>query len=160
MRTPEGFRSLAATLLPPAPDIGDVAIEVAEELLQQQPEGSDSETDLARDVRLFHARLAEAVESAAERLLCDIACDVLARELQLAAVDIERIVDRALERYFTEQPVRIRVHPADAEGLRCALPVVADPLLSRGDAVVELRDGCVDASLGIRLDTVLREFRG
>jgi flagellar biosynthesis/type III secretory pathway protein FliH len=109
-----------------------------------------------RDVRLFHARIAEALESAVERLLCDVACDVLARELQLAPVDIERIVDNVLQRYSAEQPLQVRVHPEDAANLQCALPTVVDANLARGDAIVELRDGFIDASLGVRLEAVLR----
>jgi flagellar biosynthesis/type III secretory pathway protein FliH len=160
LRTPEEFRSLAAALLPrPAGEIGDAQMQITEDEPRPKSEISDADAELARDVRLFHARITEAVECAVERLLCDVACDVLARELHLAPANVERIVDRALERYFAEQPLRVRVHPDDAESLHCALPVLGDPQLSRGDAIVELRDGFVDASLGIRLDTLLREFQ-
>lgn len=108
-----------------------------------------------RDLRLFRARIAEAVETAAELLIGDIAAEVLARELELAPANLHRIVDRALQRYFSEEPLRVRVHPADAATIECGVPVVADDGLLRGDAILELRDGYVDARLGVRLATVL-----
>ena len=117
--------------------------------------------ELLREVRLFRARVAEAVDLAAATLLQDIAADVVGRELELAPVAIERIVDRALARYLAEEPLRIRVHPDDAAALREApIAVEADPRLRRGDAAVDLRNGTVDASLGVRLDEAVRALAG
>jgi flagellar biosynthesis/type III secretory pathway protein FliH len=48
------------------------------------------------------------------------------------------------------------VHAEDASRLNCGVPVAADMRLRRGDAVIELRNGCVDASLGVRLATLMR----
>jgi Flagellar assembly protein FliH len=155
---PDEFRSLASTLLAGETYAEEPVVEIAEEPPECVFETFAPEESPARAARLFSARLTEALEGAVERLLCDIACDVLARELQLAPADIERIVDRALQRFIAEEPLRVRVHPSDAEGVQCALPLAADPQLSRGDAILELRDGFVDASLGIRLETVLREM--
>lgn len=158
MRTPEEFRSLAETLLASrAVGRENPAVEVIEEPAAQPREPEIAETNLLREVRLFRARITEAFEAAVERLSCDVACDVLARELQLAPVDIECIVDRALQRYFAEEPLRVRVHPDDVAALHCTVSVVADTHLSRGDAILELRDGFIDASLGVRLASVLRE---
>jgi flagellar assembly protein FliH len=109
-----------------------------------------------RDIRLFRARVGEAVETAVEIVIGDIAAEVLARELKLAPANVERIVDRALQRYFSEEPLRVRVHPADAAAIECSVPVVADGELAPGDAVLELRDGYVDARFGVRLASVLR----
>jgi flagellar biosynthesis/type III secretory pathway protein FliH len=114
------------------------------------------QVEAMREVRLFGARVAEALDSAVEQMLCDVASDVLGRELVLTPADVERIVDRALRRYAAEEPLRVRVHPDDAAKLQCGVPVLADAQLRRGDAIVELRDGFIDASLGVRLDAVLR----
>jgi flagellar biosynthesis/type III secretory pathway protein FliH len=131
-------------------------IDVPPEAIEESQERLLHETELVRDVRLFHARITEALEDAVERLVCDVASDVLARELQLAPADIERIVDRALQRYVSEEPLRVRTHPGDAALVQCGVPVVADDSLARGDVILELRDGFLDASLGVRLDAVLR----
>lgn len=176
MQTPERFRSLAATLIAaraPAPD--EPAFEIVEELerasrssaalrqaqdeqayAQDDGEWGDDLLELAREVRLFQARVIEAVEAAVETLVGDIAADVLGRELLLAPADIDAIVDAALERFVSEEPLRVRVHPEDVPRLACGVPVVADAGLRPGDAVIELRRGSVDASLGVRLATLLQ----
>jgi flagellar biosynthesis/type III secretory pathway protein FliH len=105
---------------------------------------------------LFHARVIEAVEAAVETIVDGIASDVLARELLLAPVDIEAIVDRALQRFVSEEPIRVRVHPDDAPNVQCGVPVVADSRLQRGDAAIDVRIGGVDASLAVRLAALLR----
>lgn len=112
--------------------------------------------ELVRDVRLFHARVIEAVDAAVERIVADIAADVLARELLLAPADIDAIVDRALRRFAAEEPLRVRVHPDDAARLHCGVPVIGDPSLRCADAILELREGSVDASLGVRLAALVR----
>jgi flagellar assembly protein FliH len=111
---------------------------------------------MVRDVRLFHARIIEAVEAAVETLVTDIAADVLARELLLAPAEIEAIVDRALSRFAAEEPLRVRMHAEDVTRLHCGIPVLADEALRPGDAVIELRNGSVDASLGVRLASLLQ----
>lgn len=164
LQTPERFRSLAATLLAArTPAADEPALEIVEALLEKpeefdEPAGdpADDDLELARDVRLFHARVIEAVEAAVETLVTDIAADVLGRELALAPVDIEAIVDRVLQRFADEEPLRVRVHAEDAASMKCAIPVVTDMRLRPGDAVIELRDGSVDASLGVRLATLVR----
>lgn len=159
MRTPDEFRSLAATLFASGePERAEPTIENEEEIIEPAPDLAIAESNLLRDVRLFNARVTEALESAIEQLLCDVACDVLARELQLRPADIERIVDRTLQRFCAEEPLRVRVHPEDVATLKSRIPAIADASLSRGDAILELRDGFVDASLGVRLQAVLREL--
>lgn len=155
---PENFRSLASTLLDvhtpvsqePAPD----AVVEHDQGLDCRDELSD-EMELARDVRLFRARVIEAVEAAVETLVTDIAADVLGRELQLEPADIEAIVDRALQRFAAEEPLRVRVHAEDVDRVNCGLPVVPDARLHRGDALIELRNGSIDASFGVRLSSLL-----
>jgi flagellar biosynthesis/type III secretory pathway protein FliH len=104
---------------------------------------------------LFHARVIEAVEAAVEPIVEGIAADVLARELLVAPADVEAIVDRALQRFVSEEPIRVRVHPDDAPNVQCGAPVVADSSLQRGDAVIDLRNGSLDASLAVRLAVLL-----
>jgi flagellar biosynthesis/type III secretory pathway protein FliH len=121
----------------------------------QCDERAEAEAAIVRDLHLFHACIAEGVEAAVELLLSDIAADVLARELQIAPAEIESIVRRALERYAQEQPLRVRLSPSEAARISCSVPIVADECLREGDAVIELRDGSIDASLGVRLACVL-----
>ena len=152
MRAPEGFRTLAEALLAP------LRQPIEEPAVYPPPQDSDvaeNETRLSCEMRLFRARIAEAVEAAAERALADIACDVLARELRIAPAEVTCIIERALQRYASDIPVRVRVHPDDAN-IHCDVPVVADDKLLPGDAILELQDGFIDARLGVRLESVLR----
>lgn len=157
MHRPEGFRGLAELLRAPVTEATPIMTAPPEEPLRD-------EVVVARNLRLFHARIAEAVEDAVETLCNDLAAEVLGRELQLAPADIAAIVQRILQRYTLEMPVRVRVHPdalaqfADSQTAAAtgALPAIGDPGLRHGDAVLELRDGAIDASLGVRLEAVLR----
>jgi hypothetical protein len=113
-----------------------------------------------REARLFRARLTDAFDDAAARLLRELAADVLARELRLAPCDLAAIVRRIAERVPV---VRVRVAACDAaRGVPlphgCDALVVADPALARGDAIVELDGGALDARLGVRLALVLEAF--
>jgi hypothetical protein len=108
-------------------------------------------TEALRDARLFRARLADAFDEAAVRLLRELASDVLARELRLAPCDLDAIVRRTRER---APVVRVRVAPGDLSRV-AGVPVVADAALSAGDAIVELDGGALDVRLGVRLATVL-----
>lgn len=153
MQTPEGFRSLADLLRsrePPADDLESV--QGREEI------APPDEVEAARDVRLFRARIAEAVDSAVIVLCEDIAAEIVGRELQLAPAEIGAIVQRALKRYHSEGIARVRVHPDDASSMPCEA-VVCDPGLRRGDAVLDVATGSIDVSLGVRLDSVLRALR-
>lgn len=112
--------------------------------------------EAAADVRRFRAALADALDAQLADLLGDIACDVLARELALAPADIAQIVAAALERFSAETPLRVRAHAADVPALADAgVPAMADASLRRGDAIVELQHGTIDARLGMRLAAVL-----
>ena len=53
--------------------------------------------------------------------------------------------------------VGVRVATEDATGLG-DVPVVIDPSLRSGDAIVELSGGAIDARLGVRLAQVLEAF--
>lgn len=137
-----------------APRASVVQEEAPVEIAGEPTEPASDVDELARDVRLFRARLEELLDEALNLLLCDIASGVLARELQLAPADIERIAASAMERYLSSEPLRVRVHPSECD-LRLDCAVVADERVRSGDVILELRDGTVDASLGVRLAAAL-----
>ncbi|HEV2262540.1 MAG TPA: FliH/SctL family protein [Candidatus Rubrimentiphilum sp.] len=140
-----------ADLLRPKQESSCPSETVGEPKSQPQPD----EVAASRELRLFHARLREAVENAARILCQDIAAEVVARELQLAPAQISNIIARALARYEKEDPVCVRVHADDVGLVSAPIPIVSDAQLRRGDAILELRDGFVDVSLGVRLESVL-----
>ena len=107
-----------------------------------------------RDARMFRARLADALDDAVARLVRELAAEVLVRELRLAPCEIAALVRRVLQR---APIVRVRVAPADVALVR-GVPVLADPELAAGDAIVELGGGALDARLGVRLAAVLEAF--
>jgi flagellar biosynthesis/type III secretory pathway protein FliH len=155
LQKPEGFRSLAELLR--EPHESPAFLETLDEPANETSRGD--ELAAAREVRFFQAHLSEALESAIEVLRNDIATEVVGRELQLAPAEIEDIVRRAVRRFAAEGPLCIRVHPDDLEKVSCEVPSAGDCALRRGDAVLEVRTGTIDASLGVRLESVLRAFR-
>jgi flagellar biosynthesis/type III secretory pathway protein FliH len=155
VRAPE-FVSLADLLLPSAPEAALPSQEP-----ERQPVAAERVDDALPDVasalraaRLFRAQLADALTEAFGTLLCDLAADVLARELRLAPCDLEALVQRVAER---APIVRVRVAPADVPRIR-SVAVEADAALDPGDAIVELAGGAIDARLGVRLASVLEAF--
>jgi flagellar biosynthesis/type III secretory pathway protein FliH len=153
VRAPE-FVSLADLLLPRAPEAILPEPEpqpVAEERAEPVPPDVAS---ALRAARLFRAQLADALTEAFGTLLCELAADVLARELRLAPCDLEALLQRVAER---APIVRVRVAPADAVRI-AGISVEADADLDPGDAIVELAGGAIDARLGVRLATVLEAF--
>lgn len=140
----------------------ETIIEPFAELEEAAGESATSEAHVAgvdeaiADVRRFRAALADALDVALETLLNDIACDVLCRELQLKPVDLQAIVERAKERFLFDDPVSIRIHPEELETIDDGqAKLVADSTLRRGDVVLEVRSGTIDATLGARLESVL-----
>ncbi len=125
----------------------------------REDEGDAGETAaLLSGVRLFKAAVAEGVDHAVRQICADLAAEVLARELQITSVDIDAIVQRLSARFFNDDPLRVRLHPSEATLVNCGLPVVADGALLPGDAVLELRSGSIEATLGVRLQSILRDF--
>jgi len=153
------FRTLASLLS---------RVEEAASQLPAQQQAVEAAADSARvnakrvetalsGARLLRAHLREAVDEALDVLLCDIASEVVGRELQLQPVDLKQIVSTAVERYRFETPLRIRVHPEDAADLAdVALDIICDKMLRRGDVILEVRDGAIDLSLGVRLERLLQ----
>lgn len=157
---PETFVSLAAWLEPPV-------VAVLEDPPPPEPanesdvepaivEEDDGVTDAASDARRFRASVADAVACAVDDVLADIAGAVLARELELKPPELRRIVERALERVAPDHVVRVRVHPSDAARV-CgeSWTVVADDAVRPGDAMIDVRSGTIDVTLGARLAHVL-----
>jgi flagellar biosynthesis/type III secretory pathway protein FliH len=133
----------------------DVAGEPASIEPVPEPQSLDDVVEALREARRFRARLADAFEAAAQRLLRELAADVLARELRLEPCEIDAIVRRIAG---TIPVVRVRVAPSDAARV-VELPVVGDDSLAPGDAIVELEGGMLDARLGVRLSVVLEAIR-
>lgn len=165
-RTAASAATVSATIVPSAAPLPASAAAAAEVSLLAGPrrgdrplhdecsERADATVDALRDARLFRARLADALDAAVARLARDIAADVLVRELRLAPCDVAALVQHALNH---APVVRVRVAPGDVLRVR-DVPVIADPALSEGDAIVELANGALDARLGVRLAVVLEAF--
>jgi flagellar biosynthesis/type III secretory pathway protein FliH len=155
----EAFIPLALWLAPcRASDAGDESCAATiEESEPAVPAPSVPDVDaVLREARRFRAALADALEESRELLLREIAVEVIARELEVRDVDVRAVTARVCERYAIEAPVVVRVHPADAASVQLEYPVLEDEELKRGDAVVEIAAGAIDARLGARLDRVLR----
>jgi flagellar biosynthesis/type III secretory pathway protein FliH len=70
--------------------------------------------------------------------------------------DLARIVHRALARCEEADPLCVRAHADDCAELAAAgYPARADAALRRGDVVIEVRSGTIDASLGARIESLL-----
>jgi hypothetical protein len=116
-----------------------------------------SEAGALRAARFFQAALADAFDLQLAGLVRDIAAEVVGRELRLAPADIGEIARRLLAEYAAEEPLRLHVSPGDV-AFACALPIVVDPALAPGDAVLECRSGDIDARLAVRLAGVSAEL--
>ncbi len=108
----------------------------------------------AREARLFRAALADAFDALAAQLVRALAADVLGRELQLAPADVELLARRLVTDRRADEPLSLRVCPADLP-VDCELPVVGDPELQPGDVVLVCCNGEIDARLAVRLADVL-----
>jgi len=139
----------------PEPDPALEARGVAEvaALPAAEPSGPES-ASAVRAARLFRAALADAFDALAAELAAALASDVLGRELQLSACDIESIARRLIAERCADEPLSVRVSPADA-GFACDLPIVADSRLRPGDAVLVCRNGEIDARLAVRFAHVV-----
>ena len=111
-----------------------------------------------RAARLFRAAVSDACEALLTDLVREITVEIVARELRLAPVDVTIIARRLIADRFAEEPIRVRVAPADA-AIACELPVNADPALEPGDAILECRSGSIDVRLGVRLAALLERLQ-
>ncbi len=151
------FVPLADILRPPALVQPAVAEIVETPCIASAPEDVRVWSEVARDVRVFRAQLADAFDAAREMLLRDFAFAVLGRELLLGDADLAAIVARILAEHPDAQPLRVRVAPVDLAQVaeHVLLPLVADPDLESGDAIVDLQCGSIDARLGVRIAALL-----
>lgn len=156
------FQTLAQWLAAREPDTPQAALDepAATAAVAPIPEIATPEERELKDTvaafRRFRAMLADALDAALEMLLEDISAEVLGRELLLAPVDIHAIAERARDRFALDGPVALRIHPDDAHAFRDdGMQVVPDPHLRRGDAMLQVHGGTIDASLGVRLESVL-----
>jgi flagellar biosynthesis/type III secretory pathway protein FliH len=156
----ENFVPLAAFLRPPPPPPPE-ALEV-----QTPDEGIDGvarSDDIAAEyasifsaIRRFRAGVADALDAAVQRLLEQIAENVVARELQIAPPNIAAIVAKSRECAAAERVLAVRVHPAQRAALATLdLEVHEDERLQLGDVVVELRSGTIDLRLRTRIAMAL-----
>ena len=155
------FRTLASLFAPVEAPASEAR---AEQRTVETSDSASENTTLVETVlsgaRLLRAHLREAADEAIDVLLADIASEVVGRELRLQPADLRNIVSAAVERYRFESPLRIRVHPEDAPDLDdIALEVICDRMLRRGDVILELREGAIDLSLGVRLERLLQRNR-
>ncbi|MDQ6933578.1 MAG: flagellar assembly protein FliH [Candidatus Eremiobacteraeota bacterium] len=158
MQAPENFKSLAALLRPPPcerVDEGTIPDDAAPtQELRSEPSQERAACD---DIRLFRARVAEALECALDGLYRDLASEVFARELMLRPVDVRAVCNAVIERYAREVPVAVRAHPDDCSVLDgFDVPVISDQRLRLGDVILQVANGSLDASLGVRLEHILR----
>jgi flagellar biosynthesis/type III secretory pathway protein FliH len=155
----ETFVPLDLYLRPAPAESEPGAIAVASPELPPSSEAQPApEYEAIAAVRRFRAAVADAVDVTVAGLLRDIAATVLARELELEPADVRAIVAREMHR-ATEGVTCVRVHPEEAHALGgCDFAVVPDEALRRGDALLEVRAGTIDSSLGVRLAAVLDAF--
>ncbi len=162
MSAPDAFVPLAVWLAGPtlAPEHADPPL--AEPPAEPTPTPPPSapaavapleEPEVLRDVRLFRARLADALALATTTLLHDLAYAVLGRELLAAPADVAALAARILAEHPAAEPVLIR-HAA-GEAIDLGVPTAADSSLAPGDLLLTFADGVVDARLGVRLAVVL-----
>lgn len=127
---------------------------IAPAALTAEPSEPSELAAAIRAARLFRAALADAFDGVAADLILALAAEVLGRELQIAPADITLIARRLIAERHADEPLSLRVCPADA-GIACELPVVADTHLGPGDAVLVCRNGEIDARLAVRLAQVV-----
>lgn len=155
----ENFVPLAAYLRPPPPAPPEAFdVQILDEGIAgfAPPDAVATEyASVFSSIRRFRAGIADALDAAVQRLLEQIAENVVARELQVASPDIAAIVAKARER-AAERIVAVRVHPAQREALATLdLEVHEDGRLQPGDVVIELRSGTIDLRLRTRMAIAL-----
>lgn len=110
---------------------------------------------LARSAAEFRQReipTLHAVESAIANAAIELAEAIIGRELSAAADSARAAVERAVHEAGATGSA-IRLNPEDAAviaaggGLAAGLDLVADPSIRRGDAVVDVANGSIDARI-------------
>jgi hypothetical protein len=159
----DGFRPLASWLAAPAAPREAEVEAAAEPAPPPEPEpepavapSGAAQVEVLRDVRLFRARLADALSAALPALLRELAYAVVGRELSIGPADVAVLAARILAEHPATEPVAIRHAPG--ETVDVGLPGIADPALAPGDLVIAFTAGEVDARLGVRLAVALEAW--
>jgi len=162
---PDAFVPLHAWLRDgsePEPQEAPATAVTPEVVFPESPAAEETTNDTAEalaDVRRFRASLADALDVAVAEALREVVAGVLARELMIAPVDVAAIVSRVRAQYAGEEILAIHLHPDECEACEdMDVAIVADASLRRGDVVVRVRSGSIDATLGARIDDVLHAF--
>lgn len=107
-------------------------------------------------------QLVAAAQQQLERLAADIASAVIGRELSADEDSARNALHRALLTVDPADVREVRLSPTDAEALRrheaapASVTITTDASLARGDAIVTVDDGFIDARLGAALDRARR----
>jgi len=114
--------------------------------------------DSAREqVAATNALVLAAADAALAAAALDLAEAIIGRELDDAETSAKTAVARALSGIATDEIIALRLHPDDIAvlgtdaGELSGLHVVADPSLARGDAIVTVPDGSIDARIASSL---------
>jgi flagellar biosynthesis/type III secretory pathway protein FliH len=148
------------TLLASEPCVSPTSLEPRMRTAMAALESAVEKFQAERDAWLEQCR-AETV-----RLAVAIAEHLMARTLEIAPESVIEKVRSVLKWADGAKPARVRVHPLDAELIAAAWPhgsavelnIEADESLSRGDCVVDLPNGCVDARREVLLARVTEEL--
>jgi flagellar biosynthesis/type III secretory pathway protein FliH len=158
----EGFVPLARFLRPPPPEPLVSSLPQAPAAGERLAPCSHSEETFTQyaatlgSIRRFRAALADALDVAVQRLLAEIAENVLARELTVAGADVAAVVAKTREQFSSERVLTVRVHPRDRNALgSLEIDSILDETLVPGDIIAELRSGTIDLRLRARLESAL-----
>lgn len=122
--------------------------------------------EAAAQLRSRELPLLEEVDRALAEAAIELADVIVGHELSDVDTAARSAVRRALAQAGQEPATAVRLHPADLEVIRVSggafadLPLRPDPSLARGDAIVELSHGMIDARIGstlARMRAALRE---
>jgi flagellar assembly protein FliH len=127
----------------------------------------------ARSVEEKRAELVAAGERDLVKLALAIAAKVVKAAVALDRPVVEENLRRAVELTARRRELRVRLHPDDLARIEAYLPALrrdfsdlqsvaleADPSVARGGAIVQTREGSVDATIAAQLDQIERGLLG
>jgi flagellar assembly protein FliH len=151
----------------PAPPADGLAAERA--ALAAQRAALAQATAAARSAAEQLAAMARQLASEAEGHIVDLAIEVarkvLMQEIQAGRCDIDPIVREALSRVPARGDVLVRLSAADLAACNLAadspqtVRFVADPSISRGECVVESREGSVISAIEPHLEEIAQALK-
>ena len=166
------------TVPPPMPPAAVAPAPISEtdlgrELMKDRLEISRTLVNLTAAVNALEARQQQQLiewQRAAVELGVTIATRLLHDKIQAGDYPVETLVRQAAERLNTEEPITLRLHPADLHLLEqrldgrplfapdATIRLVGDPTLGRGDCRAEAGENVVLAELRAQLADVRREL--